>query len=65
MGGGHQQHLLCTLPWPEPHEILDEIRQKHPRLKVTYYQLTKETAQPFDSYGLEDGWFSLESLGLL
>lgn len=45
MGGGDkQEHLLCTLPFPEPKEILDRIRKNYPHCKVTYKQLT---AAPF------------------
>ena len=29
-------HLLLILPFPEPADILDRIRQNHPQFKITY-----------------------------
>lgn len=31
-------HLLCTIPFPEPKQVVDNIRLSHPNLKVTFIQ---------------------------
>jgi hypothetical protein len=31
-----KERLLCTLPMPEPKEILDRIRDKYPDMDVEY-----------------------------
>lgn len=31
-------HLLCAIPYPEPRQVLDNIRFSYPGLKVTYIQ---------------------------
>jgi hypothetical protein len=33
---GEGEHLLFLLPFPEPHEILDKLRKKHPKLTIVY-----------------------------
>lgn len=30
------EHILMTLPFPEPTAILDKLRKKHPRLTIVY-----------------------------
>jgi hypothetical protein len=32
-----EELLLCTLPFPENHELIDKIRKAHPRFKIIYY----------------------------
>ena len=32
----NRPHLLLILPFPEPVDILDRIRQNHPQFKITY-----------------------------
>jgi hypothetical protein len=40
MGGGSKsEHLLCTLPYPEPQELLDRVRKNNPHVKVTYIEI--------------------------
>ena len=29
-------HLLCSMPFPEPKQVVDRIRQRFPHLKITY-----------------------------
>ena len=29
-------HLLCAMPFPEPKQVIERIRHRFPRLKVTY-----------------------------
>ena len=36
MGSQQTDHLMVVLPWPEPKDIMAEIRRKHPQFKVTY-----------------------------
>ena len=31
-------HLLCAIPFPEPKEVVDNIRLCHPNLRVTFVQ---------------------------
>ena len=59
MGGGTQpQHLLCTLPFPEPTEILDKLRVKHPSFKVTYIHLTNPNIFDVSDADIPDGEFN-------
>jgi hypothetical protein len=30
--------ILAVLPFPEPKEIFDRIRQRHPKTKIIYFQ---------------------------
>jgi hypothetical protein len=55
MGGGSEhQHLLCVLPFPEPKGVIERIKNKHPRLKVTY--IHPDTEKVFDNeQGISDG----------
>jgi len=40
MGGGPaKEHLLCVLPWPEPKDILSNLRQRFPGLELSYFQV--------------------------
>ena len=52
MGGGEaKEHLLFTLPLPEPKELLDKLRKQHPAYRVTWHQLSSFTdAVPSDLY---------------
>ena len=31
-------HLLCAIPYPEPTQVIKNIQQCHPKLKITYVQ---------------------------
>jgi len=37
-----QERLLCTLPWPEPKDIMDRIRKKYPHVEVEYKVLARQ-----------------------
>ncbi|MCJ1316697.1 hypothetical protein MMC15_002018, partial [Xylographa vitiligo] len=52
MGGGPDkttEHLLCTLPFPEPKAILDRIRKNYPDIQITYRDLSHQDAFAKDS----------------
>ena len=57
MGGGPEskpEHMLVTLPFPEPTPIIERIRKHHPQITVTYRDLNVET--PFESkHDIPDG----------
>lgn len=36
MAGETLEHLLCALPFAQPLGILDQLKQKHPKLKITW-----------------------------
>ncbi|KAI9792126.1 MAG: hypothetical protein M1835_008057 [Candelina submexicana] len=43
MGGGPgitSEHMLLVLPVPEPVEIVNRIREKHPQIQITYHEIT-------------------------
>lgn len=41
MGGGPAKDLLlCTLPWPEPKDIIAALRKRFPKLDIAYVQTT-------------------------
>jgi hypothetical protein len=44
------EHILMTLPFPEPVEILDKLRKKHRSLKIVYRSIYvhRETFGPQD-----------------
>ena len=51
MGGGPAREIIqFALPWPEPKEILDRIRQKFPHIEIRYFDLKWNTnpATPTD-----------------
>ncbi|KAI9840551.1 MAG: hypothetical protein M1837_001531 [Sclerophora amabilis] len=49
MGGGTpEEHLLIILPWAKPTAQLEQIQEHHPKLKITYRQLTY-TSSPWVS----------------
>ena len=53
MGGGPStkpEHLLAILPFPEPVQIFERIKKKHPHIKITFQRLAFGT---FDE-GLKD-----------
>ncbi|MCJ1437100.1 hypothetical protein MMC27_006485 [Xylographa pallens] len=65
MGGGPDQkpeHLLCTLPFPEPKAILDRIRKNYPHMKVTYRDLSHQDPFAKDS-GIPDEFIHFFSAG--
>ncbi|KAI6888375.1 hypothetical protein KC334_g15268, partial [Hortaea werneckii] len=40
MGGGPaKEHILCLLPYPEPKEIVQSLRQKFPDIDITYHEV--------------------------
>ncbi|GAB1740917.1 hypothetical protein NU219Hw_g5989t1 [Hortaea werneckii] len=40
MGGGPaKEHILCLLPYPEPKEIVQSLRQKFPNIDITYHEV--------------------------
>ena len=40
MGSVNQpNHLLITVPFPEPKEAVEALRKKHPQWKVTYLEM--------------------------
>ena len=57
MGGGPDakaEHLLITLPFPEPTTIIERIKKNHPNIKVTFRNLS--AANPFaKDQGIPDG----------
>lgn len=34
-----RQHILCVLPFPEPHDIFKKIKAKHPNVDFSYQSL--------------------------
>lgn len=47
MGGGQVQEIIqFALPWPEPTDILNRIRRKHPNVEVRYFNLTSKNHDP-------------------
>ncbi|MCJ1417051.1 hypothetical protein MMC32_003390 [Xylographa parallela] len=59
MGGGPDQepeHLLCTLPFPEPKAILDRIRKNYPHIQITYRDLSHQDPFAKDSGIPDDLW---------
>lgn len=55
MGGGSKnEHLLCTLPFPESKAIVDRIKKNHPGITITYRDLSHQ--DPFaKDFGIPDG----------
>ncbi|KAI7123142.1 hypothetical protein KC352_g32589, partial [Hortaea werneckii] len=40
MGGGPaKEHILCLLPYPEPKEIVQSLRQRFPNIDITYHEV--------------------------
>ncbi|MCJ1396968.1 hypothetical protein MMC11_000160 [Xylographa trunciseda] len=65
MGGGPEkkpEHLLCTLPFPEPKAILDRIRKSFPHLSITYRDLSHQDNFATDS-GIPDELIHFFSAG--
>ncbi|MCJ1283660.1 hypothetical protein MMC26_002991 [Xylographa opegraphella] len=59
MGGGPDktpEHLLCTLPFPEPKAVLDRIRKNHPQIQITYRDLSHQDAFAKESGIPDDLW---------
>jgi len=56
MGGGPAEKILFTLPVPEPKELLDGIRAKHPDVEIVYV----ERKWPFskDDAAVDESWFT-------
>lgn len=41
MGGGSQikDRILCTLPFPEPKEIVTRLQDRFPAAEITYFHI--------------------------
>ncbi|KAF2400523.1 hypothetical protein EJ06DRAFT_433324 [Trichodelitschia bisporula] len=37
--GSKAEHLVILLPWPEPTELLDKLKEKFPGLTIAYYEI--------------------------
>lgn len=48
-----KEHLLILLPFPEPREVVDRLRSKHPGLRVTFRQVGFHQGWPGDSDDLK------------
>ncbi|MCJ1341558.1 hypothetical protein MMC09_006854 [Bachmanniomyces sp. S44760] len=57
MGGGKTkpEHLLITLPFPEPTAVLERIKKNHPQIKITYRSLTELWAK---EHGIPDDFWA-------
>ena len=51
-------HVLCAMPFSEPKEVIERIRKRFPKLKVTYIE-SKLTIGWKERNGLPDGSYAM------
>jgi len=63
------EHLLCTLPFPEPKDLIKKLEEQHPHLKVTYKTVQVKNNDIHSSIELPDELYTsatiLVTLGAL
>jgi hypothetical protein len=50
-----KEHIVILLPLPEPKEILDGLRKKHPNITIKYHFLDLKARTVMDHNSVPDG----------